>query len=268
MSHAAYLSADLTGQLVFLGTGTSVGVPCIGCGCPVCASAHPRNQRLRSSIALGLPGGTLLVDTTPDLRQQLLRERIGVAHAILYTHDHADHVMGLDDVRVFSFYLGGAIPVYCEEQVEARLRKSFDYAFAPESKNYAGGVPTLDFRRVELAPFDVLGTRVVPLRLRHGRFEVLGFRFGNVAYCTDTNGIPAESQELLADLDVLILDALRPRPHVSHFSLQEAIDMAQRLGARRTIFTHMGHEIDHEHVSAELPDGMELAFDGLRVALS
>lgn len=263
-----YSPARLTGELVFLGTGTSVGVPCVGCGCAVCLSDNPKNKRLRCGLALGLPGGALLIDTTPDLRYQLLREGIGVVHALLYTHDHADHVMGLDDVRVFYFYLGHALPVYCEEQVETRIRKSFDYAFAPDAANYAGGVPVLDFRRISLAPVEILGTRITPLRLLHGRFEVLGFRVGNIAYCTDTNKIPDESRALLQGLDVLILDALRPRPHVSHFSLDEAVAVALELKPKRTVFTHMGHELEHAAVNAALPPGMELAYDGLRVPLT
>jgi phosphoribosyl 1,2-cyclic phosphate phosphodiesterase len=218
---------------------------------------------------MGLPEGTLLVDTTPDLRTQLLRERIDLVNATLFTHDHADHVFGLDDLRIFQHYLGHSMPVYCEEQVEARIRKSFDYAFTAESQAYAGGVPQMIFNRIDdLKPFAVLGQQIVPLRLVHGRFQVLGFRIGNVAYCTDTNRIPDESWPLLEGLDLLILDALRPRPHATHFSLQEAIEVAQRLKAKRTLFTHMSHEIEHATVSEQLPDDMALAYDGLRIPLT
>jgi phosphoribosyl 1,2-cyclic phosphate phosphodiesterase len=261
-------AAVITGELLFLGTGTSVGVPVIGCGCDVCQSDNPKNKRLRCGLALGLPQGTLLVDTTPDLRQQLLEHRIDLAHAVLYTHDHADHTMGFDDVRVFYFYLGRALPIYCEAAVEQRLREAYSYAFVPEAKNYAGGVPVVDFHRIGLEPLEILGQKIQPVRLMHGRFSVLGFRFGNVAYCTDTNHLPPETKEQLQGLDVLILDALRPRPHVTHFSLSEAIEVAQELGAKRTILTHMGHEIEHAAVSAELPPGFELAYDGLRVPLT
>ncbi len=264
----SYPSADLAGQILFLGTGTSVGVPCVGCNCPVCRSTNPKNQRTRCSLAIGLPEGTLLVDTTPDLRTQLLREQIGVVHALLYTHDHADHLFGLDDTRIFFYYLGYALPTYCEEFVEARIRKSFDYAFTPEAINYGGGVPQLALKRIESDPFSVLGQEVIPLRLNHGRFRVLGFRFGNVAYCTDTNHIPAASRALLEGLDILILDALRPRPHATHFSLDQAIAVARELQPRRTIFTHMSHELEHEAVNAALPAGMELAYDGLRIPLT
>ena len=161
----ALQTTDIRGQLVFLGTGTSVGVPMIGCGCAICNSSNTKNQRTRCGLAIGLPDGNLLIDTTPDLRQQLLRERIGVAHAVAFTHDHADHVFGLDDVRVFYFYLGRPLPIFCEDFVEERLRKSFDYAFTPEAASYAGGVPQVAFQRISAAvPFDVLGAWVTPLR--------------------------------------------------------------------------------------------------------
>jgi phosphoribosyl 1,2-cyclic phosphate phosphodiesterase len=254
--------------MLFLGTGTSIGVPVIGCGCSTCASTDPHNNRLRCGLVLGLPGGNLLVDTPPDLRTQLLREKIGLVHATLFTHDHADHIFGLDDLRLFPYYLGHSMPVYCEDQVEARIRKSFDYAFAAEAQTYGGGVPQIAFERITTAPFEVLSQRMIPIRLEHGKFRVLGFRFGNVAYCTDTNGIPAESWPLLEELDVLVLDALRPKPHPTHFSLDEAVEVARKLKPKRTFFTHMSHELEHEATNAALPSGMELAYDGLRIPLS
>lgn len=263
------VSRDIRGQLILLGTGTSVGVPVIGCGCDVCRSPNPRNQRTRCAVALGLPEGILLVDTPPDLRFQLLREGLGVVHSVLFTHEHADHLFGLDDLRLFQFYLGHAVPVYCEPKVEERIRRSYDYAFRNESSTHQGAVPQLALRRIGLEPFEVLGMRVQPIRLKHGpRFEVLGFRFGNVAYCTDTNHIPEQSMSLLENLDVLILDALRHRPHVTHFGLEEAIEVATRLRPRRTYFTHVSHELEYERTNAELPDGMELAYDGLHIPLS
>jgi phosphoribosyl 1,2-cyclic phosphate phosphodiesterase len=261
-------TASIAGQLVFLGTGTSTGVPCIGCGCPTCSSTNPKNKRLRCAIVLGLPEGILLIDTPPDLRTQLLRENIGIVDSVLYTHDHADHVFGLDDLRLFPYYLGHPLPVYLEDFVEDRIRKSFDYAFASDNHGYAGGVPQLELRRISTEPFRLLGQRVAPVRLMHGKFRVLGFRFGNVAYCTDTNGIPPESMALLEGLDVLILDALRHRPHVTHYHLDRAIEVAKQIGAKRTYFTHMAHEIEHEETNATLPEGMELAYDGLRLALT
>lgn len=259
---------SIRGQLVVLGSGTSVGVPTIGCGCHVCRGGHPRNQRTRSSVILGLSQGNLLVDTSPDLRSQLLREQIGNVHAVVYTHEHADHLFGLDDLRLFPFYLGHPVPIYCEPRVEARIRHSFDYAFRAQEPTHAGAVPQLVFHSIGLEPFQVLDAPVVPIRLRHGpRFEVLGFRFGNVAYCTDTNEIPDTSWPLLEKLDVLILDALRDRRHPTHFSLAEAVSAARRIGARQTYFTHVSHELDYDAVNATLPPGMELAYDGLRIPL-
>lgn len=260
--------ADIRGKFVFLGTGTSVGVPTVGCGCDVCLSTNPKNRRTRCSLALGLPGGTLLVDTTPDLRSQLLRERIPLVNTVLFTHEHADHIFGLDDVRVFPYYLGHRLPLYCEDHVEERIRRSFDYAFAGENENGGTSIPQLDIHRITLEPFDLLGYRVTPIRLYHGRFRVLGFRFGNVAYCTDVNGIPDASRPLLEGLDVLVLDALRRKHHPTHFNLSQAIDEARRIGAKRTYFTHMAHDLEHEATNAELPDGMELAYDGLQIPLT
>ena len=257
---------DFAGSLVFLGTGTSVGVPTVGCTCAVCQSDDPRNKRTRTSVLLGLPGGTLLVDTTPDLRQQLLRERIGRVDAVLYTHDHVDHLYGLDDVRPLCYRRGAPMPVWCEEQVEKRIRRAFDYAFQPMPLP-GGGVPKLAIERVDENPFDLLGCRVVPLRLRHGVFDVLGFRFGDLAYCTDTNSIPEETFERLGGLDVFILDCLRPARHPTHFSLEESLAVAERVRAKRTILVHLGHELDHAATSAALPPGVELAYDGLVVPL-
>jgi phosphoribosyl 1,2-cyclic phosphate phosphodiesterase len=263
-----FQTTDIRGQMILLGTGTSVGVPMIGCGCEVCTSENPRNRRKRCSVILGLPEGNLLIDTSPDLREQLLREKIGIVHSVLYTHEHADHIFGLDDLRMMQFYLGGPVPLYCEQRVEERIRKSFDYAFSDIAHTHPGAVPQLVFRRIGLDPFDILGARVIPIRMQHGkRFEVLGFRIGNIAYCTDTSFIPPESMERLTGLDVLILDALRPRGHATHFSLEQAVEIARELMPRQTYFTHMSHELEHEATNAELPSGMALAFDGMRLEL-
>jgi phosphoribosyl 1,2-cyclic phosphate phosphodiesterase len=263
------VSRDISGRLVFLGTGTSVGVPAIGCGCAVCTSTDPRNYRTRCGLALGLPGGNLLVDTPPDLRQQLIREKIGVIHGVVYTHEHADHVFGLDDLRLMQFYLGGPVPLYCEQRVEDRIRKSFDYAFKTTDGLHRGAIPQLAFRPIDLQPFDALGVQITPLRLEHGpETPVLGFRFGNVAYCTDTCGIPPESMDLLTGLDVLILDCLRREPHVTHFGLDQSLAVIEKLQPRRALFTHMSHDLDHEATNALLPAGVELAYDGLEVPLT
>jgi phosphoribosyl 1,2-cyclic phosphate phosphodiesterase len=265
----AISTTDITGQLILLGTGTSVGVPSIGCPCEVCGSSDPKDKRTRCAALLGLPQGNLLIDTPPDLRQQLLREKVGIVHAVLYTHEHADHLFGLDDLRLFPFYLGHPVPLYCEDQVERRIRQSFDYAFQADEPTHVGAVPQLTFQRIGLSPFDLLGARITPLKLKHGpKFDVLGFRLGNVAYCTDTNGVPPESLDLLRGLDVLILDALRHRPHVTHFSLDEAIAVSRQLAPRRTIFTHVCHDLGHAATNAMLPAGMELGYDGQRVPLT
>ena len=195
------------GQMILLGTGTSVGVPSIGCGCSVCTSGHPKNQRTRCSAILGLAGGNLLIDTPPDLRQQLVREGIGIVHAVAYTHEHADHIFGMDDLRLFQFYLGHPVPLFCREVVESKLRAAFDYAFADIEPTHAGAAPRLEFHRIDTDSFEVLGTRVTPIPLKHGpRFDVLGFRVGDVAYCTDCNEIPESSFSLLEGLDTLVLD--------------------------------------------------------------
>lgn len=260
---------SIRGEMVLLGTGTSVGVPAVGCTCAVCHSDNPRDKRTRCSVILGLPGGNLLIDTAPDLRTQLLRENIGLVHAVLYTHEHADHLMGLDDLRLFPFYLGHPVPVYCEELVEKRIRQTFDYAFDDRAHTHQGAVPQLTLRRITLEPFEALGVRITPLRLIHGpRFEVLGFRVGNVAYCTDTSEIPPASMELMRGLDVLILDALRHRPHITHFSLEQAIEVARRLSPQRTLFTHISHELPYAETNASLPSRMELAYDGQRIPLT
>jgi phosphoribosyl 1,2-cyclic phosphate phosphodiesterase len=264
----SFHSADITGQLVFLGTGTSVGVPTIGCTCPVCLSTNPRNKRLRSSVILGLPEGNLLIDTTPDLRTQFLREGLGVAHAVAYTHEHADHLFGLDDLRLFSFRIGGPVPLYCEPNVERRIRKSFDYAFSDGPQTHSGATPRLEFRTIGLEAFEVLGTTVQPLRLFHGpNYQVLGFRFGNIAYCTDTNFIPEESFEILAGVEVLILDALRTAPHPTHFNLAGALEAIARIAPRRALLTHISHDLEYEQTNRSLPAGVELAYDGLRLPL-
>lgn len=238
----------------------------VGCGCDTCLMGGPRDRRTRTSVLVGLPGGHLLIDTTPDLRTQLLREGIGRVDAVLYTHDHVDHVYGLDDVRPLCFHAGRSMPVLCEEAVEARIRKAFDYAFS-SAPPAGGGVPKLTFERIGTSPFELLGARVIPMRLEHGPFDVLGFRFGNLAYCTDTSGIPGATWPLLEGLDILILDCLRHTRHPTHFSLAEALDVAARTRAKRTILTHLSHELPHEATSGSLPAGVELAYDGLEVSL-
>jgi phosphoribosyl 1,2-cyclic phosphate phosphodiesterase len=263
------LVVDLSGanprRLVVLGSGTSTGVPMIGCECPVCRSDDPRNQRMRPSVLFQFPLGNLLVDTTPEMRLQLVRERVGAIHAIAYTHHHADHLFGLDDARLFPKAIGGPVPIYCELETEETIRRVFHYAFEDRVRNYPpGGVPKIEFERIGPGvPFTVLGQSVLPIRLHHGRFQVLGFRVGNLAYCTDVSRIPDESWPMLEGLDVLILDALRHEPHPTHFNLEQALGAIERLRPNRSYLTHLSHSFDHRATDATLPPRVALAYDGL-----
>jgi phosphoribosyl 1,2-cyclic phosphate phosphodiesterase len=249
--------------VVFLGTGTSHGVPMIGCDCAVCRSDDPRDTRSRPSIYLECDDGMrVLVDTTPDLRAQALRERITHVDAIVFTHAHADHLMGLDEVRRFNMLTRQAMPVYGDAPTLAALRQTFGYVFESNAPK-GGGVPDLRLWTIGGGPFMLGRQDVVPVPLHHGPWTVLGFRFGKFAYLTDTNGVPESSMALLADLDDLVLDALRHRPHPTHFTLEEAVATARRIGARRTHFTHIAHDLGHAATCASLPPGMALAYDGL-----
>ena len=259
-------NGDMTAsrKFTFLGTGTSTGIPMIGCDCAVCRSTNPRNQRYRCSVLVTTPQGNILVDTPPELRLQLVRERIKTIHAVLYTHFHADHIFGLDDLRPIPWTLGGPVPLYCTSEVERKIRQSFSYAFVAEAENLPRGfIPKLTFKPISDEPFELLGEKVIPIPLIHAHFNVYGFRFGDVAYCTDTNKIPPESWRLLEGLRVLVLDALRYKPHVAHFSLDEALDVIGRLQPEKAYLTHMSHDLEHEETNRKLPKGVELAYDGL-----
>lgn len=266
------LTTDITGKMILLGTGTSVGVPAIGCKCDTCQSDHPRNKRTRASAILGLPEGNLLIDTSPDLRYQLVREKIGIVHTVIYTHEHTDHVMGFDDLRLMQFYLGKAVPIFCTEIVEQRLRQAFHYAFEDKEQTHAGAAPAVELHRIETDPLptgiDILGATIVPIPLKHGpNFDVLGFRIGNVAYCTDVSEIPIESWPLLDGVQTLVIDALRPDPHITHFNIEQAIEAAQKIGAKKTFFTHCSCSLDYERVEPKLPDGIHVGYDGLQIDL-
>ena len=254
-------------RLIVLGCGTSVGVPMIGCHCAVCRSTNPKNNRTRSSVLLKLPDGNVLVDTTPELRIQLLREQIDLVHAVLYTHYHADHLFGLDDVRLFPRRLGGPLPLYCTEETERVIRQVFSYAFTDRAASAPPGfLPQLDFHRIDERPFSVLGETVLPIPLKHSRFNVLGFRVADMAYCTDVNLIPESSFDRLEGLDTLIIDALRPSPpHISHFCLPETLAAIERIRPKRAYLTHMAHEMDFDN-PPKLPANVEFAYDGLSFA--
>ena len=264
-----FRSIDFKGQMILLGTGTSVGVPAIGCDCAVCTSSNPRNNRTRSGAILGLPNGNLLFDTSPDLRHQLLREGIGMVHSVVFTHEHADHLHGLDDLRLFPFVLGHAVPLYCATTVERRIRMVFDYAFDSREPSHAAATPQLQIHSIATEPFEVLETILQPIPLIHGpNCSVLGYRIGNVAYCTDTNFISESSLELLQGLDCLVLDALRYTTHPTHFSVEEAIAVVERIKPKKTFLTHLSHDLDYESANARLPDHVQLAYDGLRIPLT
>ena len=256
-----------TAEVVFLGTGTSVGVPALGCTCNVCTSGHAKNQRTRCAVVISCPNGNLLIDTPPDLRTQLLREKIPLVHEVLYTHEHADHLFGLDDLRLFPFHLGHPVPLHCEERVEARIRHSFDYAFSTRKPTHPGATPKLEFKTVQpFQAFTALGVDILPIRLKHGpRFDVLGFRSGKFAYCTDVNEISEDAYNCLMGLDVLVLGALRYRPHPTHFNLEEAVKVAKKINAKRTYLTHLSHDFDHDSLARDLPAGIEPAYDGMRI---
>ena len=259
-------SPEQHGELILLGTSTSVGVPMIGCDCPVCTSTNPKNHRTRTGVAVQTPNGTFLIDTPPELRLQLVRENIPLVHAAVFTHSHADHIFGLDDLRICGYRLKGPVALYCEEPVEQQIRQSFNYAFVerdPKAHHFAR--PNLEFERIGLDPFEVLGQKLTPIRLLHGLLPVLGFRLGDVAFCTDVNQIPDESWPLLEGLDVLILDALRDEPHPTHFGIDEALEVVERVKPRQTFFTHVSHSLEYDATNARLPDGVELAYDGLRI---
>lgn len=249
-------------RVIFLGTGTSNGVPMIGCDCPVCTSDDPRDRRTRPSVAVCWAGRTVLVDTTPELRLQCLANNIRRVDAVLITHHHADHVAGLDDLRAFNWIMRSPINVYGREATVNRLGQMFPYAFR-EDPDYPSQKPSLRLVTIDEQPFELFGLTVTPVPLWHGPMPVLGYRFGRFAYCTDCNHIPDSSLPQLEGLEVLVLEAVRLRPHSTHFNLAQAIEAARRIAARKTLFTHISHRIRHAQTSAELPDGMELAYDGL-----
>lgn len=249
----------------FLGTGTSVGVPMIGCDCAVCRSTNPRNHRYRAAVLIRTDAGNILIDTPPELRLQLLRENVALINAVLYTHYHADHLHGLDDLRPVAKYLGGPVPLYCTGEVEGKIRTSFAYAFA-SAESSGGYLPKLTFERIADDPFEVIGHTITPIPLEHAWFNVHGFRIGDVAYCTDVSNIPRTSWPLLEGLDVLVIDALRFKPHEAHFGLDQALDAIAKLEPKRAYLTHMSHELDYDSVNATLPPNVEMAYDGLTFA--
>ncbi|NNJ26756.1 MBL fold metallo-hydrolase [Alienimonas chondri] len=254
-------------ELILLGTGGSVGVPTIGCDTPACRSKDPRDARTRCGVLVPAPQGNLVIDTPPELRLQLVRERVPMVHAGLFTHGHADHVVGLDDLRICSFRLDEPLPLYCEPPVGEQLQMMFGYAFRdPAAAAHKFAVPRFALQTLEPGrSVNVLGLEVLPVRLNHGRLPILGFRFGSFAYCTDVSEIPEESFRQLAGVETLVIDALREKPHATHFSVDEAMAAAARIGAKRTWFTHISCDLLHAEAEQRLPPDVRIAYDGLRL---
>ena len=246
-------------RVTFLGTGTSTGVPVLTCSCEVCRSTDPRDRRLRPSVLLEWDGASILIDTSTDLRQQALALPIRRVDAVLYTHHHADHILGLDELRLYNWRQKASVPVYGLPDTLAGLARTFWYVF--EDVQVGGGKPAVTTHAVD-GPFVLFGKRILPVPVLHGLLPILGYRVEGFAYLTDVSALPETSYALLEGLDVLVLNALRPRPHPTHLSLDGAVAQARRIGARRTLFTHLGHEMPHAAISRALPEGIELAYDG------
>jgi phosphoribosyl 1,2-cyclic phosphate phosphodiesterase len=255
-------------EIVFLGSGTSMGVPTLGCACAVCRSSDPRDNRTRPSIAVLFREAEIerciLIDSGPDFRQQALRENIGHIDAVLYTHSHADHILGLDDLRPLSFKGDGKIPLYADRTTQDVLRTVFDYTFSDSS-------PYPHKARVELHALKphthIFGADFITVPLLHGELDTSGFRFGNAAYLTDMSDIPESSYTLLKDLDILILDALRRTPHPSHSNVEDALRFVEKIRPRRAWFTHMSHDLGHAETENDLPPHVRLSYDGLRLPI-
>jgi phosphoribosyl 1,2-cyclic phosphate phosphodiesterase len=254
--------------VTLLGTGTSTGVPVLGCDCEVCTSEDPKDARTRCSCYVRAGGMGILIDTGPDFRRQALREGIDRIDAVCYTHHHFDHVVGLDDLRPFFFENRRAMPCYAHPDTAAVLRRNYDYIFGDDPYPGAANVvlETVDGPFTVPSRYDEAGSVPVdPLLLYHGDMPVYGYRIGGFAYLTDVSTIPEPSYDGLDDVDVLVLDALRPKPHPTHLSFDEAVEVARRIGARQTYFVHMTHNVRHAEANAALPDDMQLAYDGLTV---
>jgi len=252
-------------KITFLGTGTSQGVPVIGCSCEVCRSMDYRDKRLRTSVHVEVHGQSLVIDTGPDFRQQMLREDIRKLDAVLFTHSHKDHTAGLDDVRAYNFLHRIDMPVYGQSPVLQQLRTEYAYVFEPHKYP---GIPRLSLIEITDQPFMIVDTPIIPLPVLHLNMPVLGFRVGDFSYITDANSIPEATLERIRGTRILVLNALQKEKHISHFNLKEAVSMAQQIGAESTYFTHISHKLGtHKSVEAELPPGIALAHDGLMVTM-
>ena len=250
-------------RLTVLGSGTSMGVPTIGCDCRVCTSRDPHDHRTRPSVLVEYDGHSILIDTTPDFRQQAIREGIARLDAVLYTHAHADHILGLDDLRPLTFRRGGTkIPLYAHEPTAQTLRSVFRYIFEGDYKY--GGLAQVEIHHIA-GPLELFGARFEPVKVMHGDAEIHGYRFGSAAYLTDFSEIPAESLPQLAGLDILFLDALRHKPHPTHSTLGNSLRLVEELKPRRAFFTHISHDLPHAETNQSLPTHVRLAHDGLKL---
>ncbi len=248
-------------KITFLGTGTSQGVPVIACECDTCLSDDPRDKRLRSSLLLETDTTTMLFDAGPDFRQQMLREKVKKLDAIFLTHEHKDHIAGMDDVRAFNYKSQDAVDIFAEERVQKAVRREFSYVFA---EYQYPGIPKMRLNPIGEFPFIVKGVEVIPLRVRHMHLEIYGFRIRNFAYITDANYIPEETKEKLIGVKYMVVNALRKEKHISHFSLREAIDFICEISPKRAFLTHISHQMGlYKNVEKELPPGIMLAYDGL-----
>ncbi len=251
--------------LTVLGSGTSMGVPTIGCNCRVCTSSDPHDRRTRPSVMVQWDGHTVVIDTTPDFREQAIREHIKKIDAVLYTHGHADHILGLDDVRPLSFPRitgGGKIPLFASVATTKALRSVFRYIF--ESDYKYGGLAQVELRPVD-GPLELFGATFAPLVIFHGDLPIEGYRFGGAAYLTDFSSVPEESLEQLQNLDILFLDALRHHPHPTHSTVENSLKLVDRLKPKRAYFTHIAHDLPHVETNAVLPENVRLAHDGLKL---
>ncbi len=253
-------------KITFLGTGTSTGVPMIACDCEVCTSPNKKDKRLRSSILVQSKNTTLVVDTTPDFRYQMLRENVKKLDAVVFTHPHKDHIAGLDDIKAYNFFLHKPMEIYANALTEEGLKREFIYIFA--EKGYPG-IPKINLNRIKNnEPFVVGDIRIIPIEVYHLNMPVLGFRFGKFTYITDANRIQENEKQKIIGSEVLVINALRKEKHLSHFSLDESIKLAQELKISKVYFTHISHQLGlHENINKELPAGMELAYDGLSIEL-
>lgn len=250
-------------KITFLGTGTSQGVPVIACRCAVCQSNDARDKRLRSSVMVEYNGHTLVIDTGPDFRQQMLREKVNDLTAVLFTHEHKDHVAGLDDVRAFNFVLNRPIDVYCEQRVVQALKREFAYVFA---ENKYPGIPRINIHTITNKAFSLHGIDIVPIRGMHYKLPVLGFRIGDFAYLTDLNRLPEEEYEKIKSLQVLVITALRKEKHLSHFCLSESLEVIKRIKPQQAFLTHLSHQFGaYVNENNQLPKGVALAYDGLSI---